>query len=182
MNIISKLKTQTHNYFLQKELSQHEIKHQSVDFDSAKSIGILFNATEMTNRQTILDFAKNLKNQGKKVKLLGFLAGKTKNENFVFDHFNKTDLDWALRPKNDRVNDFIKNPFDILMNLSNQSHPTLEYITAFSHAKFRVGPFTEKLFCYELMIEATKNNDLQSFLDQVSFFLMKMKTTHESAN
>lgn len=180
MNIITKLKTQTHNYFLQKELSQHQMPHQSVDFDSAEKIGILFDATEMKNRQVVLDFTKKLKKDGKKVKLMGFLNDKDKNENFVFEHFNKNDLDWSLRPKNERVNEFIKRPFDILINLTNESHPSLDYIAAFSHAKFRVGPFTEKIFCYELMIEATGNKDLKAFLDQVSSFLLKTKTTYES--
>ena len=180
MNIISKLKTQTHNYFLQKELNQAGISRKSIDFDSAKKIGILFNATELSDRETVLRFAKKLKNQGKKVKLLGFLNSQPKNENFVFENFNKSDLDWAMRPKNERVDEFTKQPFDILINLSNESHPSLDYIAAFSHAKFRVGPFTEKIFCYELMIEATGNKDLKAFLDQVSFFLLKTKTTYEA--
>jgi hypothetical protein len=181
MNIISKLKTQTHNYFLQKELDQTQIKRESIDFENAKNIGILFNATELADRQIVLDFSKELKNQGKKVKLMGFLNDKDKNANHVFDHFNKSDLDWALRPKQEGIETFIKQRFDILINLSTTSHPSLDYIAAFSHAKFRVGPFTEKIFCYELMIEVDEQKDLKSFLNQVSFFLKKMKTTHEPA-
>jgi hypothetical protein len=181
MNIISKLKERIHNYFLQKKLGSHQIQRESIDYERAQNIGILFNATDLSDRQTVLDFEKKLKKEGKKVQLMGFLNDRDKNENFVFQHFNKTDTDWSLRPKSDQVEDFMKKPFDILINLSNEPHPTLDYIAAFSHAKFRVGPFTEKIFCYELMIEANQKKDLKSFSDQVSFFLMKMKTTHEPA-
>ncbi len=180
MNILGKIRRQTHDYFLEKELTEHSVQHQSVNFESAKKIGILFEATSLDDRKVVLNFTKKLKEQGKKVKLLAFLKAQPKNENFVFEHFNKKDLDWKWRPKNDKVDYFIKQSFDILINLSTSKHPALDYIAAFSHAKFRVGPFTEKTYCYELMLENGEKKDLKSFLEQITFFLTKMKTTtHE---
>jgi len=99
----------------------------------------------------------------------------------VFPHFNKKDLDWAFRPRGEAVSSFLQQPFDILIILD--KHPTipLEYVAALSKAKFRVGPLTGNTFCYELMIEATGAKDLKGFLNQVSFFLNKMKTTYEAS-
>lgn len=182
LNFLGKIRRQTHQYFLEKELTGHGVKHQSVNFENAKTIGILFEAGKLEDRTTVLSFAKKLKAQGKKVKLMAFLKSQPKNQNFVFEHFNKKDLDWTWRPKNDRIDSFIKKPFDILINLSTSKHPALDYIAAFSHAKFRVGPFTEKTYCYELMLETGENKDLNSYITQITFFLTKMKTTtHEPA-
>ncbi|RMG80120.1 MAG: hypothetical protein D6714_15240, partial [Bacteroidetes bacterium] len=182
MNFLNKLKLHAHNYFLQKELSKHRVNHQSVDFENAETIGLLFDATQLSERETILRFAEKLKKQGKKVTLLGFVDDKVGHDGFPFSYFDKSQLDWALRPKSEAVRRFIETPFDILLNLCPAALPGLDYIAALSHAKFRVGPATEKIFCYELMVETAPSNNLQSFIDQVVSFITKMRTTHEPAS
>jgi Family of unknown function (DUF6913) len=181
MNILHKFRYWWHHYFLKKALKRHKVRHQSFDIKSAGMIGILFDGTEMNDREVVLDYAKNLKKEGKKVKLLAYLNTSQEQENFVFPHFDKKDLDWALRPQGQAVNSFLQQPFDILINLAKQQNIPLEYVAALSKAKFRVGPLTGESFCYELMIEATGAKDVKAFLSQVSFFLNKMKTTYEAA-
>lgn len=180
MSFFENTRAKIHGYFLEKELKNYQQAHYSMDLSSAQSIGILLDATELAGREVVLKFADNLRKQGKNVKLLAFFGGDAKVANFVFTHFTKKDLDWALRPKNQDVKKFMNTPFDILINLTPHGSLPLEYIAAFSKAKFRVGPSTEKTYCYELMIDTAAKKDLHSFIQQVTFFINKMNTTHES--
>lgn len=179
MGFLNKTRTKIHDYLLGKELQNHQQTHFSMDLNAAKSIGLLLDATDLADREVVLKFAESLRKQDKEVKLLAYFSGSAKVANFIFTHFTQKDLDWALRPKNRDVQKFINQPFDILINLTPHGSLPLEYIAAFSKAKFRVGPSTDKTYCYELMIDSPAKKDLQSFIQQVTFFINKMNTTHE---
>lgn len=180
MGFLNETRAKVHGYFLKKELKTHRQDHYSMDLKSAKSVGLLLDATELAGREVVLKFSEELKKQGKEVKLLAYFGGNPKVANFAFTHFTKKDLDWALRPKSQDIQKFINQPFDILINLTPHGSLPLEYIAAFSKAKFRVGPSTDKTYCYELMVDTAAKKDLQSFIQQVTFFINKMNTTHES--
>lgn len=149
--------------------------------DNAATIGILFDGTDPAEREMVLEFAEQLKNKGKKVKLLAFFNNKLKSDNFTFDHFNRQQVDFALRPKSQESKDFLGQAFDLLLNLSRKSILPLDYIAALSKARFRVGPFTEKIFCYDLMIELPEKAGLKSFMQQVEFYMKNMRPKWEAA-
>ena len=178
MAFLNKTTAKIHGYFLEKELQNHQQTHYSMDLSTAKSIGLLLDATDLAEREAVLKFSEQLKKEGKEVKLLAFFSGDAKVANFAFPHFTKKDLDWTLRPKSREIKKFIDQPFDILINLTPYGSLPLEYIAAFSKAKFRVGPSTDKTYCYELMIDTAAKKDLSSFIKQVTFFINKMNTTH----
>lgn len=175
MGFIHDLKVKYHNYKFSKAIKNLRAKRSSVDFDRAESVGLLFDATELNNREIVLKFAKSLEKKGKKVRLLGFVNIKEETDNLAFPNFNQKTLDMALLPeKSTDAQDFMKRDFDILINLSLDETEPLEYIAAMSNAKFRVGPFTERTVCYELMIDVTKGKRLDAFIHQAQFFLEKM--------
>jgi len=181
MSFLRGFRKKLHNHFLLKELTSLQIKRQSVDFERARQIGILFNATELDERELVLNYAKQLKNAGKKVKLLAFLNSKKNSPNFSFHHFNKKDVDWLMRPKGEVIENFARQSFDILINLSSSANLPLDYIAAKSHGKFRIGPFHEQLNSYELMIDVPQENDSKTFLEEVITLLKKTKTTSYAA-
>ena len=181
MKFIEEIRTRLHHSFLKRELPPHPVKRSSMYLDNASSVGILFDGTEPEDRKLVLDFAEKLKKAGKKVKLLAFFDNKLKSADFTFLHFNRLQLDFALRPKTRDVTEFIGQEFDLLLNLSNRSILPLDYIAALSRAKFRVGPFTEKTFCYDLMMDQSGKKDLGAFLQQVIFYMKKMRPDHETA-
>ncbi|MGK0366134.1 MAG: hypothetical protein ACI85O_003205 [Saprospiraceae bacterium] len=175
MSFIHDLKVKYHNYKFSKATNSLRAKRASVDFDRAETVGLLFDATELNNREIVLKFAKSLENKGKKVRLLGFVNIKEETDNLAFPNFNLKSLNLALMPESSTdVQEFMKKDFDILINLSLDETVPLEYIAALSNAKFRVGPFTERTVCYELMIDVTKRKSLDAFIHQAQFFLEKM--------
>jgi hypothetical protein len=181
MNALHALKRKLHQRALAKQLRQLNNRHLSVDFESAKSIGILFDGTELGPREQILSYAKQLKSRGKKVKLLAFMNNRQENEGFVFKSFNKKELDFFLRPKSEEVREFIETPFDILLNLTPQPVLPLEYIAAVSKALFRVSRYHEQSEAYEMMVDLPENADIKELIKQIEFFLNKMQRTNEAA-
>ncbi|MCU0348591.1 MAG: hypothetical protein MUC59_16760 [Saprospiraceae bacterium] len=181
MQLVEQIRARFHHSFLEKEMPKHQLKRASMYLDNASSIGILFDGTEPAERETVLDYAEQLKKQGKKVKLLAFFNNKLKGESFAFPAFNRLQTDWALRPNSREALEFVEQPFDLLLNITKNTVLPLDYLAAHSKARFRVGPFTEKTFCYDLMIDLSGKSDLKAFLQQVVFYLKKMRPTHEAA-
>lgn len=153
-----------------------------MEFDKAHQIGILFDGTDLNNREVVLRFAKELRSAGKAVKLLGYLNNRTESESFPFKVFNNRNIDWLMRPTGDSVADFLDHTFDILLNLSMEENPALEYIAALSKAHYRVGAFSKSTHCYELMIDLPASQQLPDLIKQIEFFLQKMQSTNEAAS
>lgn len=84
--------------------------------------------------------------EAKEVKSIGLVNAK-KQKNIVYknpDLLFKNEIDWWGHIKSFAVKKFIKQPFDILFNLSNQDLPVLQVILSQSQAKFKVGSGAKK--------------------------------------
>ena len=176
MSYFKRQYTRIQDYLLERKINRSPIQRTPGDYDSAQKIGLLFDATELPQRQIVLDYAESLRQQNKKVKLLGFYREKNSETNFTFKHFTLKDLNFWRQPKGALVSQFMEEPFDVLINLSLEAEPALEYISALSSAQLRVGPYTERTYCYDLMIATENRKDLSRFIEQVTFLLKKMNS------
>jgi hypothetical protein len=147
-----------------------------MEFDVANSIGILFDATDGVNRNMVMDYAQNLKKQGKNVKLLGFVKSKEKELSFPFNFFTLQKVNWKMIPESAEVNQFLNRPFDILINLYLGKNQPIEYISALSNANLRVGPYSDNTNSYDLIIDTPIGTDLEHLIKQVNFFLNKINS------
>lgn len=163
---------------LEKELaSRSEAKGlKSITLENAKRVGILFDATDLNIRNSILDYVESLKDRRKTVKILGYFNNRLKDNNFTFRHYNRDNIDWAMRPKGEDVEDFIKQDFDLLINLSPISTKDTEYITAAVRAELKIGPITDNTSCYDLMLDSKRDVDIKHFISQVEALLKKTTT------
>ena len=180
MGLIKMVRLRFQRHFLNKELKQRHRSPQSMNWRDAKSIGVLFDATDLDIRQTALKFKEKLKKEGKKVRLLGFFDGDQNNANFTFAHFNRKQIDWAFRPAAREVQEFIETPFDLLLNIEPITREHTEYIAALSRARLKVGPVADYFDCYDLMIEAADNRNVHAFIQQTEGLLKKTQTRHEA--
>ena len=179
IDFLLKIRQFFYKRFLRKQLANKSKSKTSkkINLESAKRIGILFDATDLKTRKTILDYVETLKNRRKVVKLLGYFDNKLKDNNFTFRHYNKKNINWALLPKGDQVDDFINQPYDVMINLNTKSTKDGEYITALTNAPLKVGPVTENTACYDLMLDSGKNIEINQFIKQVESILKKTTTT-----
>lgn len=175
MNFLQRIQLRIYHYFLSQKLKKSNVIRKAVNFDKAKRIGILFDATNPDNEAVVNRYKRNLQNSGKQVDMLAYVDDKLEHDTTLFKYFNKKDLSWALEPKSSVVEQFMQTPFDILLNLHIDTVPPLEYVSALSKAHLRVGQFRDdKEYCYDLMIDIPEGDSLNNFIGQLDSLLKKI--------
>ncbi len=173
MSFLNDIKKRVFNRSLEQQGKLNRMDRKFVGFEKAQSIGLLFDATDLNQREIVFQYADQLSKKGKRVRLLGFFDSKLEDPNFTFKYFNRKQLDWAGRPHGEQVQEFVQQPFDLLLNLDTQPKPPAEYVCAQSKAHLRIGPVTNHTFCYELMIDISGSNNLHTFIQQMESILAK---------
>lgn len=153
-----------------------------VNINSAKTIGILFDATRLDTRQAAMQYADELKKQRKKIRLLGYFDIKqSKEASHAFSFFDKTQLDWRYIPKSKEVDFFLQQNFDIFVFLNPTSSHYSEYIAALANASLKVGPISLELDCYDLMLDVKNKANINDFIKHLQLVLQKTNQEHEAA-
>jgi hypothetical protein len=152
-----------------------------VNLKNARSIGILFDATSIDERNRLLKYAEQLKKQGKKVHLLAYVDELMELESLSFPAYNTKGLRWDGIPKAENVLEFIDQSFDLLFHISSTTSPHEAYITALSKAQLRVGPHTDCTDCYDLMIGLSAKAGMDQFIRQMELLLGKTNIRNEAA-
>jgi hypothetical protein len=151
--------------FLGKRILTAHLKNQTrlplvCNINDAKHIGIIYNATEYISFEIIKNLAKDLSHNSRKISVLGYVDSKKLIDNYLyrkgFDFFSKNELNWYFKPVSSVVDQFIKEPFDLLINLSLDEHFPIRYITTLSPATFKTGKFSDDDDCLDLMIDIEK--------------------------
>lgn len=182
MSIIQRLRQYFYRNTLNKNLgSNRKTSGKKVSFETAKTIGLLFDANDLNTRNMVLKYGTSLKKQGKRVTYLGYLENKHETENYTFDYYNLKNIDWAKRAKGEKVDEFIKQPFDILIGAMLETSEHAEYIATLSKASLKAGPIpTYVPEAFSVMIDYKKGTDLPEFLRQIESLLKKTQATSQS--
>lgn len=137
--------------FLTKYLAQRQIKKlaslprnkQFIKLGEAKSIGLLFDATDKEHFELIKKFIARLKEFTKNVHAIGFVDEKiTPNYSYIktdIDLFNKKELQQGFKPQSPYIKTFINEEKDILIDINLSAKLPLRYIAAASKAKCKAG-------------------------------------------
>lgn len=139
----------------------------------AKHIGIIFNATEYVSFEIIRNLVKDLMIDSRKITVLGYVDSKKVIDSYLyrkgFDFFSKNELNWYFKPVSPVVDAFIKEPFDLLIDLSLEDHYPIQYITTLSPASFKAGKYAPDDTCLDLMIDIEKEKEaMRNIQDEVS--------------
>jgi len=145
------------------------------NFDTAKTCGIIFNASSQETYDKAKQFIDFLKTKEINVVAIGFVDSKEVKdfyrETIHFKFFSRKNINWYGKPKNENVDDFINKKFDLLIDLSLANDFPLEYIAAMSMAKFKVGRFTSEQGDYDFMIDINKNKTHDFLIEQIRHYL-----------
>ena len=159
-----------------KSLLSKNMNHQGMNYNTAQTIGIIYDAGILENEESVHFFVQKLSAKEKEVSILGYLEKVEKGQEIPTHIFTKNDLNWNLIPNTEKAALFVSTDFDILICLQNINIPAIEYITAMSNAKFRVGKyFKNKEPYYELMIQDEENGSIKNLIRQIDSFLSNLK-------
>jgi len=173
MRKLIKLREWAHQYALDRSINQKKISKKQIS-SSYKSIGIVYDATDAIHIDQVRKFEKKLAQKGFKVKVLAFFEDKLPHENFAHKNFSLNDLNWFSHPKSDLVDTFIAQPFDILINLYQEINFPIEYIAAHSISSLKIGPYTKRYYCYDVMMHSKYNKTLENLITLIDKFLNKI--------
>jgi hypothetical protein len=169
-------------YFFEKEkrkrLSESAKRSPHFKKDRKNHFGILVDAGVAEDRTEVISFAEQLRKEGHRVKILGFLEGKSEGLSMPFDFFSSADLARVSgAPRSPIVESFIESPFDVLINLSiRQNYKALDYISALSKATFRIGPWYhfQPQNPYDLCLDAGSSATLKDWISELMHTLQKI--------
>lgn len=172
---------QIRTYFFEKE-KQKRIKELPVHKggfrpDKKNSYGLLVDASNPDDRNVAISFAEQLRKEGNRVKILGYVDGKSEGIGLSFDVFTQSDLTkFSKVPKSSQVIQFMDTPFDVLINLSiKENYKPIEYICAVSKAAFRIGAWhIPEQNVYDLCIDKEKTPGLRNWINEVMHTLQKI--------
>ena len=175
MKPLDKIKQSLGRQVLRKNLKNLKRNKSFHNFNTARSVGILFDATNPENYNTARSFAKFFTERKIRVYGLGYADSK-EVMNFYqfytgFNFFTIKDLSWQGIPTNHNINDFIYEKLDILIDLHLENNFPLEYITAMSKASFKIGPSTPCANHYDFMIDISSNPTADFLCEQIKHYL-----------
>jgi len=154
------------------KVSRHK---QVYNLDTAKSVGIIFNATKQSSFDAAKELAEYISKKQADVFALGFVDSKEilnyYSDRSGFDFFSRKNLNWYGKPNNPVTEKFINRETDILIDLSLENFFPIQYIVGLSKARFKSGRFIEGDSYYDLMIDIRKNNELSSFIKHLKHYL-----------
>ncbi|PLX09873.1 MAG: hypothetical protein C0596_00910 [Marinilabiliales bacterium] len=124
---------------------------------NAKSVGIIYNATKLEDFNLVKEFVHRLREYVPLVKALGYVNKKELEDFHIqpleFSFFCNSDLNWYFKPNEDSVEEFVKQQFDILIDLSFKEHLAVRFVLAESASMFKTGRYcTIEPNYYDLMI------------------------------
>jgi hypothetical protein len=129
----------------------------------AKSIGIIFDATEYISFEIVRDLVKQLSVNSVSVSVLGYVDSKKLIDHYLyrkgFDFFCRNDLNWYYKPVSSQTEQFINEPFDILINLSLDYLFPIHYISYSSKASFKTGRYSSTDTALDFMIDIEKEKE-----------------------
>lgn len=181
MGIYSNIKLSLAKFILKNKLKKLKRRKQVVNLNEAKTIGIVYLVSTERTFKIVKELIKELSSSRREVLTIGFVNRKeipsyciAPNSGY---YFNKNELNWLGMPKNDYINKFLQKEIDILIDLSMNDLFVLDYISSLSHAKFKIGRFTdEQESRFDFMLKVKKDITFESFIDQILHYTMILKS------
>jgi len=175
VNYLDKIKKLIGKLSLKRNLRKNNRQVKVHNFNSAQTVGIIFNSPDEASFSIVKNFLSFLANNNLKVFALGFVPEKKIPKNLLLrkgiNFFCKKDLNWFYKPKNEVIHQFMQQHFDILIDLSLKEYFPLYYIGQLSNSSFKIGRQSEKYQYQDLMIDIGKNHSIEYLIEQIKHYL-----------
>jgi hypothetical protein len=182
MELFRNIRMKTGKSILSKRMDKTKRKVFYSDFSQVKSIGIVWDASNTGDFAGLSRFYQKMHEKSIDVKILGYFGGKELPDQYTairyLTCFRKKELNFFYHPSSFEVDHFIRNRFDILIDINFERIIPLEFVSSLSKSSFKVGLFeSEKNNCdFDLMMEIKKPIDIDHYLNQVVYYLEMIKS------
>ena len=174
MKFIDKINRIIGNFLLLKRIKDKLRPKSFHNLESAKSIGILFDARNENKFTLAKSFIKYFTDKDKTVTALGFVDNEDAISYYLYrkgvDFFCLTNVGRNGRPKNTAVTDFINNNPDILINIGLLNDAVIQYIMSQSAAKLKISGLADDKFA-DFVIDVKDKKEITYLIEQVKHYL-----------
>lgn len=184
MSFLQNIKNFLGNYYLLQEIKTVRRNKMFLNLEEAKTIGIVFDASEKEDFELVKKYISYLKEMKKRVKAIGFFNSKETPpmaySKLEYDFFSLKDLSWNNIPKSFYVKNFIDEQYDILLDMNLKDVFPLRFISSLSRAKFKVGKSSKwNSSAFDLMFDIGTKNNLKYFLKNLDTYLFIINKKHD---
>ncbi len=177
MELFGNTRLKIANSILEKRVGKARRKVYYSNISQVKTIGIVWDASKVPDFTSLSKFFQRMHDRNIDVKIIGYYPGKELPDQYTAIRFlsciRKNETNLFSIPVSTETDFFIRNRFDVLIDLNFEKVFPLKYITTLSSAGFKVGLFEPDSgdHRFDLMIEMKKNVPVGSFLDEVVRYL-----------
>jgi hypothetical protein len=140
------------------------------DINTVKTIGVIWQPTQ----KEAFQYLKNYFNR-EQVIFRGFCVFEAiTNPHQDSNTLTVKDLDFWGLPKKEKVEEFTNIRFEVLFNIALENNLVLDYITALSQARFKVGSSADTNNHFDLNINIDENRDAMYLAKQQIFYLAQL--------
>lgn len=177
MNFFSDLKDKIGGFILNNKIKKHKRETVFNNFKTAKSVAILFNAAQQDTYLAARNFIADLRKRDLYIKALGHVNtteaieyfDPTKHDNIQF--FSIKNNNWHNMPLAPCIKEFLRDDYDILINLCMEDSMPILYITGLCSAGLKIGKGESGNEIYDISIDVKEGNTPEYFIDQIEHYL-----------
>jgi hypothetical protein len=176
VKIVANLKGALRLWFLKRAMYKPDRLKKFLGYSQANTFGIIYDATTEENYRRITMLVKELQQDRKKVKTMGFVNMKKLPAHafpkLTFEFCSQKDFSITQQPILPAINEFAKQSFDILIDLTPSDFHQMKYLSAISDSVMKVGRYDERYKdIYDLMLQVDDTNTIEETIDQVLLYL-----------
>jgi hypothetical protein len=181
MEVFKNLRLKIGNGILSRKIDKTKRKVYYSSFSQVKSIGIVWDASKPSEFVNLSRFHQRMNELNVDVRIFGFFPGKNLPDQYTAIRYlsciRKDEINVFYQPLSPEAEKFINNPFDILIDVNFNKLFPLNYVTALSKARFKIGlsdgdninsPFN-------LILELKNPVDIDQYLNQSIHYLEMIK-------
>ena len=180
MAFLESLRTHMGRWMLRRQRRRGTVISGLRHFSELNEIGILYRADQKQEEEAVHHFAAKLREEGKKVFLLGYVHSKqlphTKKIHITSEFFWKEKLNFFNLPDKIKIGRFLDTPFDLLMNIYFDELLPMQAISVYSKAKYRISAQNRHALQYsDAVIDTGSNHDIYYLASQMEYYLRVIK-------
>ncbi|MAQ31926.1 MAG: hypothetical protein CMD26_04275 [Flavobacteriales bacterium] len=173
--MLNQLKLNISNFLLRRHLSKKKHCPKLITLSEAKKVALVFDAEDLDSITEVKFLLKYFLKLNIDVYVLGFINSVKKDNNFIstlhINYFNSKDVSFFGIPNNLKTNSFLRNKFDLLINLSLKNSFPVKYMSLMSNAHFKIGmSYNNNDIDYDLIFKL-KIKSLNYFIKNIIHYL-----------
>ncbi len=182
MKLFKKIRKNIGYWVLERRIKKIKRKRSFYNFNTARKIGVLFNATHQETYLKAKSFIASLRSRGIKVYGLGMVKNQEAIGYFPYQEdinfFAISKLNFIFHPVNSDAEAFINQPMDILIDLTQNDQLPLQYVSGLSIAHFKIGANSSgNSPYYDFVLNIGENKSLDFYLQQLEHYMGVLKVS-----